>query len=493
VCDFLLLLFSHIFIMKNNRLCILIIAIILGLLSYSVNARLVEANVSMSNVTIARWILSFGFSAAGTISFNATPDQDIEDYYSNFSILICNETESKAIHSASAVDLCYVTCASRYYYNPMPSNINISWNSTERGYYNMFLLNLNCSYLESGSEDEFGDLPSDELRMKWYLNYTIEALNPDTDYPQLSLEDVGNPPIVLSLTIIATIAFIVCVLQGLIRSYIFYMHNSRWREVLYEEKRFHYGVSFIVILFLISLEGVCLYSYWMEYANRGGANLFSAYFGYLFAAIAHAGSLAVIEMWVFGRTKPPRGSASISSSVEKAMSSKLNTVSVWCFLLVACLFYSFYVSTSRAWASMIMATALLLWSIKPVLRIIQQVYELTEAARPGSSHEQKQLLVEDENDEQHEADEVPKANDKEKSLWKQRVMPYFASVWPIIFIIFALAEIFWILLPACLPWYLSYLQFQPFLPIILAAVSSIFVFESNVNRPGPPKDHPSPM
>jgi len=72
-------------------------------------------------------------------------------------------------------------------------------------------------------------------------------------------------------------------------------------------------------------------------------------------------------------------------------------------------------------------------------------------------------------------------------------MPYFANVWPIIFIIFALSEIFWILLPTVLPWYLSYVQIQPFLPIVLAAISSIFVFETHFNRPGPPKDHPVPM
>ena len=318
----------------------------------------------------------------------------------------------------------------------------------------MFLLNLNCT--NKTEESSVANSESD-VRVKWWLNLTLNALNPDTAYPHLSLENVGNPPMAYGLLIAAAIVFALCLVQALVRGYILFSRNSNWREILYEEKRFHYGVSFLVILFFICLQGTCIYAYWMDFANAGYADRISEYFGHLFGALAHTASLLVIEMWVFGRTKPRSVNTSVSKSVEKAMGGKLNTFAVWCFLFVACMFYSFYESSTHGWPSLIMITAVAVWMVKPVLRIVEQVYEMMEGARPAEEQEQKKLITEDgEEKEEADIDAVPAAKPGSKqTLWKSRVMPFFANPWPIIFIIFGLCEIFWICLPNVLPWYLA--------------------------------------
>ena len=101
--------------MRSQNLYVFIAAVVLAV-AFSArggHAYHLDASVLMNNVSVIRWALSFGFSKAGTIAFNATPDQDTNNYRSNFSILICNEEESDAIIHASAKALCHLSCASR--------------------------------------------------------------------------------------------------------------------------------------------------------------------------------------------------------------------------------------------------------------------------------------------------------------------------------------------------------------------------------------------
>jgi len=290
------------------------------------------------------------------------------------------------------------------------------------------------------------------------------------------------------------------------------VRNTRWREILYEDKRFHYGALFISILFMISVSGVCLYSYCMDYANDGSANLFSAYFGHLFSAFAHGTTLAVIQLWVFGRTQHSHHkNTTTSSSMDDAMGDRLQKVAMWCFLVVACLFFAFYQSNEAEWGSVIMITALIIWMGKPCLNIIEQIRESTKSAEVSTKQERKELLADDDDDDDDEEEEdgekqsatttttttttsatnsAPIMKPRKSSLWKLRVVPFFGNPWPLIFLIFGLGEIFWISLNVLLPWYLSYLRIQVFVPVALAALSSILVFEYRFARPGPPKDHP---
>lgn len=72
-----------------------------------------EHHVHLSNTTVILWAARFGFSAAGTLAFNATPDADTTAYHSNLTLLVCNDRESQPFLTASAAQLCALSCESR--------------------------------------------------------------------------------------------------------------------------------------------------------------------------------------------------------------------------------------------------------------------------------------------------------------------------------------------------------------------------------------------
>lgn len=372
----------------------------------------------------------------------------------------------------------------------MPEEIRVEWNSSARGMYNVFLLNLNCS----GSA-----LPAG-VRVRYGLNYTLEALNPDQEHAQLAVQDADAPTLALVVMLAAAAAFVACVAHAAVRVAAMYVRCAQWCDVMYDERRFHYGAGFLLVLFAVCAAGACLYAYWMGYAARGTADVFAAYFGHLFAAVAHAASLALIEMWVFNNTRTSGGSGSggRARNASNASSERLRQFAVWCFLLVACLFYDFYSDGSaRGWAATLMCTALAVWTTKPLLHLVAAVHAAREdAARPGTVQEQTRLIshghTDADGDDESKDDEgeiASAAVPKTAPLWQLRAAPFFANPWLLLFVCFGVGEILWVALPCVLPWHLADLRFQPLMPVLLATVASVLLFDRRFARPGPPKEH----
>ena len=74
-------------------------------------------------------------------------------------------------------------------------------------------------------------------------------------------------------------------------------------------------------------------------------------------------------------------------------------------------------------------------------------------------------------------------------LWQLRAVPFFANPWLLLFVCFGVGEILWVALPCVLPWHLADLRFQPLMPVLLATVASVLLFDRRFARPGPPKEH----
>jgi len=171
---------------------------------------------------------------------------------------------------------------------------------------------------------------------------------------------------------------------------------------------------------------------------------------------------------------------------------------MWCFLLIACVFYAFYQTQQSGWAEAIMCTALTIWMMKPCLRIIEQIIDSVKGVETAVQQERKELLADDANEKDDQSLSTTTTTSEQEvnpkgSLWKRRVMPFFSNPWPMIFLIFGVSEIIWVLIPLVLPWYLSYVRVQVFMPVVLAAISSFLVFEYRFSRPGPPRESPAPM
>lgn len=364
----------------------------------------------------------------------------------------------------------------------MPAEIRVAWHSRARDMYNVFLLNLNCS----GAAVPAG------VRTHYGLNFTLEARNPDQEHAQLAVQDAAAPTLALVVMLAAAAAFVACAVHAAVRVAAMYARCPQWCDVMYDERRFHYGAGFLLVLFAVCAAGACLYAYWMGYAARGTGAVFVAYFGRLFAAAAHAATLALIEAWVFRKTTT--SSASSASAAASAMAEgRLRRLAVWCFLLVACVFYEFYSETARAWAATLMCTALVVWMTKPLLRIAAAVCAAREdAARAGTAQEQTRLLADD--DAAPDAAAAPDtaaaaAAAPRETLWQVRVAPFFANPWPLLFVCFGAGEVLWVVLAAVLPWHLASLRLQPLMPVLLAAVASVLLFDRRFVRPGPPKEH----
>lgn len=90
-----------------------VVALVLTQVTPVAHAMRMERHVRLSNTTVILWAARFGFSAAGTLAFNATPDADTAAYRSNLTLLVCSERESRPILTASAAQLCTLSCASR--------------------------------------------------------------------------------------------------------------------------------------------------------------------------------------------------------------------------------------------------------------------------------------------------------------------------------------------------------------------------------------------
>lgn len=370
----------------------------------------------------------------------------------------------------------------------MPPKIRVAWNSSARDMYNVFLLNLNCT----------GEPAPAGVRTHYGLDFTLEARNPDQEFAQLAVQDAAAPTLALVVMLAAAATFVACVAHAAVRVYAMYVRCAQWCDVMYDERRFHYGAGFLFVLFAVCAAGACLYAYWMGYAERGTGDVFAAYFGHLFAAVAHAATLALIEMWVF--RKATNNTTSSSASVwgaSAAAETKLRQLAMWCFLLVACVFYEFYSESARAWAATLMCTALAVWMTKPLLRIVAAVYEAREdAARAGTAQEQTRLLAGDGDDseehqeqQKHQEHKEEEQKEEKTTLWQLRVAPFFANPWPLLFVCFGAGEVLWIVLPCVLPWHLAALRLQPLMPVLLAAVASVLLFDRRFVRPGPPKEH----
>ena len=500
-----------------------VVVVAAAVLAPVAHAMRVERHARLSNTTVILWAARFGFSAAGTLVFNATPDADTAAYRSNLTLLVCSERESRPFLTASAAQLCALSCASRCLFttpetctqsrthntpfpctfslsfsfppppttdvlNPMPSEIRVEWNSSARDMYNVFLLNLNCS----GAAAPAG------VRTHYRLAFALEARNPDQEYAQLAVQDAAAPTLALVVMLAAAAVFVACVGHAAVRVGAMYVRCPQWCDVMYDESRFHYGAGFLLVLFCVCAAGACLYAYWMGYAARGTGDVFAAYFGHLFAAVAHAASLALIEMWVFHKTTTSSSStASSSTSASAAVEGRLRQLAMWCFLLVACVFYEFYSETARAWAATLMCTALVVWMTKPLLRLVAAVHDAREdAARAGTAQEQTRLLAgdsssaekEDDDDDTSDAAATAPAAPR-TTLWQVRVAPFFANPWPLLFVCFGAGEVLWVVLPCVLPWHHASLRLQPFMPILLAALASVLLFDRRFVRPGPPKEH----
>ena len=357
--------------------------------------------------------------------------------------------------------------------------------------YNVFLLNLNCT----------GEPAPAGVRTHYGLDFTLEARNPDQEFAQLAVQDAAAPTLALVVMLAAAATFVACVAHAAVRVYAMYVRCAQWCDVMYDERRFHYGAGFLLVLFAVCAAGACLYAYWMGYADRGTGDVFAAYFGHLFAAVAHAATLALIEMWVFRKaTNTSSSSSSSSASVwgaSAAAETKLRQLAMWCLLLVACVFYEFYSESARAWAATLMCTALAVWMTKPLLRIVAAVYEAREdAARAGTAQEQTRLLAGDGDDseehqeqQKHQEHKEEEQKEEKTTLWQLRVAPFFANPWPLLFVCFGAGEVLWIVLPCVLPWHLAALRLQPLMPVLLAAVASVLLFDRRFVRPGPPKEH----
>lgn len=95
-----------------------VVALVLTQVTPVAHAMRMERHVRLSNTTVILWAARFGFSAAGTLAFNATPDADTAAYRSNLTLLVCSERESRPILTASAAQLCTLSCASRCLHHP---------------------------------------------------------------------------------------------------------------------------------------------------------------------------------------------------------------------------------------------------------------------------------------------------------------------------------------------------------------------------------------